>query len=543
MNDIERAALHCQEALRAIAAVDAPILRYEGHFLEGQAHEAAGDSERAYHAYQEARAALETLRSSLQRQELKMGLMRTRLEVYSRLTYLCLGRGFDPLSKEEALSYIEAAKCRTLRDLILGGTQIDRLPVQETEFDARVRNLRRELNWFYHRIERDQLSQEGVSAEAEAVLRAEARNREHELSRILLESPENATVAVALRTSSAASLTQIRSTLGKDAALLEYFAIADRIYVAAVTASRIEIRPLDLQPVVVRSLRMLQFQISKFSLDSRYTTQFRELLLRTTQGHLRILHQALIEPVADLLDVRDLVIVPFGPLHSLPFHALFDGDKYLVDKYSICYQPSASLFTHSHRAVENNGGPSLILGIDDPKLPYIRDELLAVAATVQQPRILFGAEATEEALREYGHTSSLIHIASHGIFRQDNPLFSSIRLADSYLTLYDLYHMDLSVDLLTLSGCVTGQNVVEEGDELLGLTRGLLYAGARSLLLSLWEVEDRSTAEFMHEFYCGLANKQRKADAVRSAMTAIRERYPHPYYWAPFKLTGHALAA
>ena len=121
-------------------------------------------------------------------------------------------------------------------------------------------------------------------------------------------------------------------------------------------------------------------------------------------------------------------------------------------------------------------------------------------------------------------------------------MFSSIKLADSYLTLFDLYHMNLPVDLLTLSGCVTGLNVVEEGDELLGLARGLLYSGARSLLLSLWEVDDRSTSVLMKDFYTGLKRHPRKAEALRAAMLELRERCPHPYYWAPFKLLGNALA-
>ena len=119
-------------------------------------------------------------------------------------------------------------------------------------------------------------------------------------------------------------------------------------------------------------------------------------------------------------------------------------------------------------------------------------------------------------------------------------MFSAIRLADSYINLYDLYRMNLPVELLTLSGCVTGLNVVEEGDELLGLTRGLLYAGARSLLLSLWDVDDRSTSEFMKEFYFQLQTQPRKIDALQAATLKLRTRYPHPYHWASFKLIGRA---
>ncbi|MBV8569990.1 MAG: CHAT domain-containing protein, partial [Acidobacteriaceae bacterium] len=243
-----------------------------------------------------------------------------------------------------------------------------------------------------------------------------------------------------------------------------------------------------------------------------------------------------------LAGVRDLIIVPCGPLHSLPFHALFDGDRYLIDRCTISYAPSASIFVHSHRPMGNVTGGSLILGVDDPGIPFVKEEVESVAAAVPDPRLLFGSEASEAALREYGRTSRFIHIASHGHFRPDSPMFSSVRLADAHLNLYDLYRMNLPVDLLTLSGCVTGLNAVVDGDELLGLTRGLLYAGARTLLLSLWEVDDKSTSRFMSDFYSQLNHYSRKTDALREAMLHLRKEHPHPYYWAPFKLIGRALA-
>ena len=117
-------------------------------------------------------------------------------------------------------------------------------------------------------------------------------------------------------------------------------------------------------------------------------------------------------------------------------------------------------------------------------------------------------------------------------------MFSSIRLGDGYLTLYDLHQMRLPVELATISGCSTGLSVVTGGDELLGLVRGLLHAGARSLLLSLWDIHDRSTTEFMRSFYSRYSAQADKAEAVRTAMLAARSRNPHPYYWAPFVLIG-----
>lgn len=117
-------------------------------------------------------------------------------------------------------------------------------------------------------------------------------------------------------------------------------------------------------------------------------------------------------------------------------------------------------------------------------------------------------------------------------------MFSSIRLGDSYLSLYDLYHLKLPVELVVLSGCATGLNVIRPGDEQIGLVRGLLQAGAQSMVLSLWDIHDASTKEFMVKFYGGLQKGLTKASALQKTMIAQRERYPHPYYWASFSLIG-----
>jgi CHAT domain-containing protein len=131
-----------------------------------------------------------------------------------------------------------------------------------------------------------------------------------------------------------------------------------------------------------------------------------------------------------------------------------------------------------------------------------------------------------------------VHIATHGWFRQDNPMFSSISLGDSQLNLFDLYQLSLPCELVTLSGCGTGLNMVVGGDELLGLVRGLLYAGAQGALVTLWDVNDQSTADFMGFFYRALQANKNKAQAVQEAMAEIRRRHDHPYYWAPFVLVG-----
>lgn len=117
-------------------------------------------------------------------------------------------------------------------------------------------------------------------------------------------------------------------------------------------------------------------------------------------------------------------------------------------------------------------------------------------------------------------------------------MFSSIRLGNSHLSLFDLYQLNLPCELITLSGCGTGLNVVVGGDELLGLVRGLLYAGAQGVLVTLWDAHDHSTSEMMRLFYQAIGSSRDKADALRTAALEIRKRRAHPFYWAPLTLIG-----
>ena len=117
-------------------------------------------------------------------------------------------------------------------------------------------------------------------------------------------------------------------------------------------------------------------------------------------------------------------------------------------------------------------------------------------------------------------------------------MFSSIRLGDGPISVYDLYELQLPAELVTLSGCSTGVTVVAGGDEQLGLVRGLLYAGARTVLLTLWDVHDSSTSEFMTTFYDRLQRGWSRARAVQQGMRELRERHAHPFYWAPFCVIG-----
>lgn len=251
-----------------------------------------------------------------------------------------------------------------------------------------------------------------------------------------------------------------------------------------------------------------------------------------------MLYDELIAPLDAHLDCTHLILAPHGSLHYLPMHALHDGKQYLIDRFTISYAPSASIYSLCRRMAEPPGTGSLVLGIEDSRAPWISHEVREVASVLPGSRLFVGPDARLSALEQWGNESRLIHIATHGSFRTDNPLFSAVQLADCHLSVYDLYNLRLRAELLTLSGCATGLNVVAAGDELLGLVRGLLHAGARSLLLTLWDVHDRSTAEFMRLFYERLRDGGDKARALRGAILELRGRYPHPCYWAPFVLVG-----
>jgi CHAT domain-containing protein len=282
----------------------------------------------------------------------------------------------------------------------------------------------------------------------------------------------------------------------------------------------------------------LTFQLSKFHLQPAYVQSHSALLLKATQFHLNQLYKQLIQPIKAIIKQRSLIIVPHHSLHYIPFQALYDGNKYLVDSHAIGYSASASVLKICRERKMQTTAEDLVLAVADEMTPYINEEVEALRELLPNARVFVGSEAREDKLREYGPSAGKIHIAAHGIFRADNPMFSSLRLGDSWLNLFDIFNLQLGAELTTLSACETGMSAVWEGDELLGLARGFLYAGTPSLVVSLWTVNDRSTAQLMRRFYEGLQKGLSKPRALQEAVVEVKAGFPHPYYWAPFILMG-----
>jgi CHAT domain-containing protein len=332
----------------------------------------------------------------------------------------------------------------------------------------------------------------------------------------------------------------VQAMLDPDETLIEYYAAGGRFHAFVISRAGFSaFRDIAEVGAVRNAVKGLSFQLSKFHLKTAYLEKHSALLFAAVLHHLGALYNQLIRPLREAIGGRRVLVVPHHALHYVPFHALYDGERFLIDDYEISCGASASVLKICRERVPAAGvRRDLILAVGDGRTPYIREEVDALRTIMPNARVFVGAEARQSVLAEYAPTAGKIHIAAHGIFRSDNPMFSSLRLGDTWLNLFDIFNLQLGAELTTLSACETGMSAVCEGDELLGLARGFLYAGTPSLVVSLWTVNDRSTAQLMRRFYAEMQAGMSKSAALRAAILEVKASFPHPYYWAPFILLG-----
>ena len=535
---------HCGAESLCLAALDRldetgfPALCCQAHLVLGQIREARHDRRLALKSYRRAHALLEDVRSLLRGEELKIAFLKDKLAVYESLVWMYTSAR-SGRNHEAAFACIEQAKSRSLADMIaVRNLDIPSSGDPRDSLRKRVRLLRKDLNWWYRQIDLREKRPDVWSPDSNRILQRRARDCEDQLVRALTELNSQDKRFGVLQNAGTMSLEAIRSILPDDRVVLEYYRARDELYACVLGRDTLEIVPLGKAAAVQSRFRLLQFQLSKFKLGAQYLERFSDTVAAATHAHLLELHQALITPVWKWLREKHVVVVPHDFLHCLPFHALHNGRNHLIDETRISYAPSASIYYLCCTRKPDANSRSLILGVPDPLAPHILDEVREVAALLPDPTLLIGEEATERALRACAPSSRFVHIATHGLFRQDNPMFSSMRLGDCLLSLIDLYSLSLSSDLVTLSGCSTGLNAIVGGDELLGMVRGLLFAGSRAVLVSLWDVDDRSTAAFMAAFYRHLIAEKEIAVAMQMTVREMREVYPHPHQWAPFMAIG-----
>jgi CHAT domain-containing protein len=261
----------------------------------------------------------------------------------------------------------------------------------------------------------------------------------------------------------------------------------------------------------------------------------------------RQLFTILWEPVAASIEKPVVYVVPHGPLHYLPFSALHDGTTYLLARHPLAVTPSATVLTFlkakGRRPLSDGvvfGNP--VTGGAHVDLPHAEQEAVWVGAALPRATVVTRTEATESRAKDLVSTAGIVHFATHGVLDVERPLESALLLApdsqnDGRLTAREIFGLRLPGTLVVLSACRTGMSQLAAGDELIGLTRAFMYAGARTIVGTLWDISDESTAHLMREFYARLGTES-KAQALRSAQLAVRARYPHPFYWAPFLIIG-----
>ena len=361
------------------------MLDYQAFFLKGQIEEALGNPIGAYESYQTARERLEALRSILWGEDLKIAFMRTKLEVYERLVDLCMRRDDGEGAASEIFGYIEQAKSRSLRDLFFERVPIAVAAAGPTELVRQIRTLREELNWHYHRVEIEQLRRDEGSAERLDTLQARLRRREETFIHVLREMPSDKREAAGLHGTGVASLEEIRTVMRPGMVLVEYFRTADRVMAVVLTENQLEIIPVTTVPRIRQLLGLLQFQLAKFLLPSEYVGRVANVALPATQAHLRELHAELLAPL-DLPVRGHLVIVPHDLLHYVPFHALYDGERYVIDAHTVSYAPSAAIYRLCCRRQVATSGASLILS-GPTATPHLRGDIILNDAKLTLPTV------------------------------------------------------------------------------------------------------------------------------------------------------------
>jgi len=334
------------------------------------------------------------------------------------------------------------------------------------------------------------------------------------------------------------------------------------------------------------------------------TGRIRDLALVTFDLKLsHNLYEQIFQPIEKYVpEGSHIIIVPDDVLYYLPFealvteiedkrtdtrtvHARFENAQYLIEKYSISYSPSASILDPElAKSKAKRGYEGKLLAFGNPDFgKYTGEGTIALSDTVSEitqlhlssalrgpltplnqserevdkvakifkPALVYKRkEAKEEHLKKKSVSFPYIHISTHGFIEEKQPLYSSIIMAqdedpseDGFLQTYEIFNLDLDADLVTLSACETGLGQLSRGEGLIGLTRAFLYAGASSLLVSLWSV-DESTSMMMEYFYKNIKKGHTKAEALRQAklkMFKTRKNgisFSHPFLWAPFVLIG-----
>lgn len=560
----------CKQAIEQASLHHLQEAGYRSHHLLGQIYVEQGDDRKAAWRFKAAIVQIERILDDLAF-DLSPAFLRRAWRAYKDMIMLCLRQEGQ---EERAFGYFERVRSLSLQQHLRaaksppGRREGEECisPVSESQTaGAAVLRMQQELKELQedYRTFSNLLTQIDTTvspAVDREILEADLKHRETKLNELferlnLQRATATHSKVRSMRTSPGPYLdiSHLSQGLSTDQLLLAYFLHEESLVIFAFTSEGLKTYK---KPGVGHKLRYM-LPLLHAHLQPRGWPDPLRPPLQGVQFLLHELYSLLIEPVRDVLPREKglLTIVPYGPLHALPFHALYDGTHYLIEDYQIHYLPAAGLLKMPDEVEQVVGEekdltfPSVAM-----RLPLIfgysgRGQLQrAIVEAKTLAALLQGCcyledEATISRLIEEASGSPIIHLATHGYSRLDAPNFWSMLLADGRFNAIDTFALDLQAcELVTLSGCETGLALSGGGDEQLGLGRAFLAAGADSLVMSLWSVEDDSTRELMQHFYEHLLNAESKSEALRAAQRHLLERtsspYTHPFYWAAFRLVG-----
>lgn len=537
-----------RSGLRRLGSRNAAEARWRLHTGLAEALRSAGSLAAAAAEFRIAIAAAEKTAAGLRVEERRSGFLADKWSAYTQLALVEQARG----RAAEAFAASEQMRARQMLDLLARGRVAGAATASRQEQD-----LRRRIALLTQRLETKELRQASVrepslTGRSANATREELDGAQKEYARLLLRLRESDPTYAALVSAGTRSWKDVASRLKPDQVFLEYLLTDSACTVFVVTADTVAALNLN---VTRQSLADL-VEFSRKTIDRPGNSKTKELW----RVPLRRLYLTLVQPVAEaghLRGKRTLIIAPHGELHFLSFAALIapgTPDRFLVDRFQIAYTPSATVWVQlGQRRFRSLPDGVLALAPNVKRLPGSEKEAMAIGRIYGRNALVrMSAAATPGALRAALPKVGIVHLATFGVLNKHNPLFSFIELApagqdDGRLEVNEVFGLALSGQLVILSACQTALASgaladVPPGDDWVGLVQAFLHAGARSVVASLWPVEDRATGELMEQFHKRLATGISPVTALADAQRALI-RHPataRPVYWAGFIISGRS---
>jgi CHAT domain-containing protein/Tfp pilus assembly protein PilF len=570
LGDFHRTQNHVDDAHRAYEKgllisedLDDPELKWQLYYGQGKLWESQGDDERAYYNYRAAVSSIEDIRMKAEIEEFRSGIVHNRFDTYRSIIQLLIR--MDRI--EEAFYYMERSRSRNLLDL-LGNTKIPANDFKTQEQIEEEQALRGKINILLTKILEE--TRHITSGARDAAI--EDYNRELQESR---KEYKHLLIDLKLRNPAYASMvsveppatSEIQNLLDEECAILEYLVNEETLVIFVLSKNKINAITVPAEKTNIRGKLMLFHGTAVQNLEEQ------KLLEKHWIPPLGDLYKILIKPVLDsghLANIKHLVIIPHDLVHYVPFQALIVHENepahptsdphFLIEDYEISYAPSASVLKIFKKKSSNRENNLLLMAPRITELPMSEYEVKEIATNFGTgAQYYLQQEATESIVKQKGPEFKKLHFATTAVFNNINPLFSRLELAeckedDGNLEVHEILGLNLNANLITISACQTavgsGYFVTNpQGDDLVSLSRAFLYAGSPSVVASLWEINDQSTAVFMTRFYehltkmdKGEALTQTQRDMISGNIQPLEKgknyAYSHPYHWAPFVLIG-----